>query len=72
MPIENGDTVKVHYIGTFPDGQEFDSSRREGREPLEFVVGKGMMIPGFEKLSKAMNSETALWWISPVMRPTAP
>ena len=47
MPIENGDTVKVHYIGTFPDGQEFDSSRREGREPLEFVVGKGMMIPGF-------------------------
>ena len=65
MPIENGDTVKVHYIGTFPDGQEFDSSRREGREPLEFVVGKGMMIPGFEK-------ETASWWTSPVMRPTAP
>lgn len=52
MPIENGDTVKVHYIGTFPDGQEFDSSRREGREPLEFVVGKGMMIPGFEKVVK--------------------
>lgn len=48
MAIENGDTVKVHYIGTLVDGTQFDSSREEGREPLEFVVGKGMMIPGFE------------------------
>ncbi|MDO5536973.1 MAG: FKBP-type peptidyl-prolyl cis-trans isomerase, partial [Desulfovibrionaceae bacterium] len=48
MPIENGDTVKVHYVGTLRDGTEFDSSRREGREPLEFTVGRGQLIPGFE------------------------
>ncbi len=47
--IENGDTVKVHYVGTLKDGTEFDSSRREGREPLEFTVGRGQLIPGFEK-----------------------
>lgn len=48
MAIENGDTVKVHYIGTLKDGTQFDSSREPGREPLEFTVGRGMMIPGFE------------------------
>lgn len=48
MGIENGDTVAVHYVGTLKDGSEFDSSRKEGREPLEFTVGKHMMIPGFE------------------------
>ncbi len=48
MAIENGDTVKVHYVGTLHDGTEFDSSRREGREPLEFTVGRGQLIPGFE------------------------
>ena len=52
MPIENGDTVKVHYTGTLTDGQQFDSSRTPGREPLEFTVGKGEMIPGFEQAVK--------------------
>lgn len=47
MPIKDGDKVKVHYRGTLDDGSEFDSSR--GREPLEFVLGQGMLIPGFEK-----------------------
>ena len=37
----------VHYVGTLEDGTEFDSSR--DREPLEFVLGGGMLIPGFEK-----------------------
>ena len=49
MAIENGDTVKVHYVGTLRDGTEFDSSRRAGREPLEFTVGRKQLIPGFEK-----------------------
>jgi len=42
----NGDTVKVHYTGTLSDGSVFDSS--EGRDPLEFQIGSGALIPGFE------------------------
>jgi len=49
MPVKNGDTVRVHYTGTLErSGDEFDSSRREGRDPLEFTVGAGQVIPGFE------------------------
>ena len=46
MPIRNGNTVKVHYTGTLDDGSEFDSSL--GREPLEFEMGQGALIAGFE------------------------
>lgn len=42
-----GKTVRVHYRGTFNDGGQFDSSYDRG-EPLEFVCGAGMMIPGFD------------------------
>ena len=45
--IKDGDTVKVHYKGTLEDGEVFDSS--EGRDPLEFTMGTGQLIPGFEK-----------------------
>ena len=44
--IENGKVVSVHYVGKFTDGEVFDSS--EGREPLQFEVGSGQLIPGFE------------------------
>ena len=44
---KDGDTVKIHYTGTLEDGTTFDTS--EGREPLEFTLGEGRMIPGFEK-----------------------
>jgi FKBP-type peptidyl-prolyl cis-trans isomerase 2 len=43
---KNGDQVKVHYHGRLNDGTTFDSS--EGRSPLEFEVGAGQVIKGFE------------------------
>ena len=42
-----GKTCRVHYRGTFNDGEKFDSSYDRG-EPLEFVCGAGQMIPGFD------------------------
>jgi peptidylprolyl isomerase len=47
MPIKKGDTVKIEYEGTLDDGTIFDSSEKGG-EPLEFEVGAGQIIPGFE------------------------
>jgi len=47
MPIKNGDSISVHYVGTFNDGTEFDRSR--AGSPLKFKVGSGQVIPGFDK-----------------------
>jgi peptidylprolyl isomerase len=51
--IKEGDTVKVHYTGTIADGTVFDTSRE--REPLEFTLGEGKLIPGFEKAVVGMK-----------------
>ena len=43
---QSGDTVRIHYTGTLADGSVFDSSR--GRAPLEFTLGSGQVIAGFD------------------------
>lgn len=54
MTAKNGDTVKIHYNGTLNDGSVFDSSLE--REPLEFVVGSGTVIPGIDNAIKGMET----------------
>lgn len=51
--VKEGDTVRIHYIGTLTDGTKFDSS--EGRDPLEFTVGSGQIIPGLDKAIPGME-----------------
>ena len=50
---KNGDTVKVHYTGTLEDGTQFDSS--VGSDPLQFTIGSGQIIPGFENCVKQLT-----------------
>lgn len=51
--VKKGDTVQVHYRGTLDDGSVFDSS--EGREPLQFTVGGGQVIVGFDEVVTGMS-----------------
>jgi peptidylprolyl isomerase len=48
-----GDTVRVHYVGTLENGMQFDSS--VGGDPLEFTLGTGQVIPGFEAAVAGME-----------------
>ncbi|MEQ9142983.1 MAG: peptidylprolyl isomerase [Parvibaculaceae bacterium] len=50
--VQSGDTVRIHYTGTLTDGSVFDTS--EGRDPLEFVVGGGQIIPGLDEALPGM------------------
>jgi len=49
---KDGDSVHIHYTGRLDDGTVFDSSR--GREPLNFTVGSGQVIPGFDAAVRGM------------------
>lgn len=54
---QNGDTVLVHYTGKLGDGTVFDSS--QGREPLEFTLGSGQVIAGFDDAVSGMEPGTS-------------
>jgi peptidylprolyl isomerase len=51
--VKDGDVVRVHYTGKLINGKQFDSSK--GREPLEFTVGAGQMIKGFDDAMPGMT-----------------
>lgn len=51
--VQNGDKIRVHYHGKLRSGETFDSSN--GREPLEFTVGSGQVIKGFDEGVKGMK-----------------
>jgi peptidylprolyl isomerase len=53
MSVQSGNTIKIHYHGRLNDGTVFDSS--SGRDPLEFTVGSGSVIKGFDEGVKGMS-----------------
>ena len=53
VEAQAGDTVLIHYHGTFDDGTVFDSTRE--KDPFEMVIGKEIGIPGFEKAVLGMS-----------------
>ena len=55
MKVENGHNVKVHYVGTFADGTEFDNSRTRGKT-LDFKVGSPGLITGFNNAVVGMTT----------------
>ena len=67
MKVATGDEVTVHYRGTLTDGTEFDNSHVRGA-PLEFTIGSGQMIVGFNDAVIGMTEgETKTFTISPEM-----
>ena len=51
--VKHGDTVKIHYTGKLEDGTIFDTSAK--RDPLQFIIGEGQVISGFEQAVVGMN-----------------
>ncbi|KEJ88062.1 FKBP-type peptidyl-prolyl cis-trans isomerase [Sulfitobacter donghicola] len=78
--VKAGDTVHLHYTGTLLDGTTFDSS--EGRDPLQFVVGSGQIIPGLDVAIPGMKvgdkkvvkiaADDAYGQVNPEMRQAVP
>ncbi|TMM55348.1 FKBP-type peptidyl-prolyl cis-trans isomerase [Sulfitobacter sabulilitoris] len=78
--VKSGDTVQIHYTGTLLDGTTFDSS--QGRDPLEFTVGSGQIIPGLDTALPGMEvgdkktvqvpSDEAYGPLNPEMRQAVP
>jgi FKBP-type peptidyl-prolyl cis-trans isomerase 2 len=64
LKVETGKTVKINYTGKFENGDVFDTSLVEGREPLRTMLGQGNLIPGFEKglmgMSEGENKEITI------------
>jgi FKBP-type peptidyl-prolyl cis-trans isomerase SlpA len=58
--VKEKDTVRVHYTGKLEDGQVFDSS--VDKDPIEFTLGQGQIIPGFEKglMDMAVNEKKTI------------
>jgi FKBP-type peptidyl-prolyl cis-trans isomerase 2 len=56
MAVKKGDKIKVEYTGKFDDGTVFDSSEKQGK-PLEFEVGAGMIIKGFDDAVVGMEKD---------------
>jgi len=78
--VKAGDTVQLHYTGTLLDGTTFDSS--EGRDPLQFEVGSGQIIPGLDVAIPGMKvgdkkvvkigADDAYGQVNPEMRQAVP
>jgi peptidylprolyl isomerase len=62
VTAKEGDTVKVLYTGTLDDGTVFDSSELEGGDPLEFTIGEGKLLAGFEQavIGLSINESTTV------------
>ncbi len=57
MAVKEGDKIKVEYTGTLEDGTEFDSTAKHGGQPLEFEVGSGQIIKGFDNAVMGMEKD---------------
>ena len=78
--VKAGDTVHLHYTGTLLDGTTFDSS--DGRDPLQFEVGSGQIIPGLDVAIPGMSvgdkkivkigADDAYGQVNPEMRQAVP
>jgi len=54
--IKQGSKVKAHYTGKLTNNEIFDTSLVDGRDPLEFTIGEGLLIPGFENGILGLNT----------------